>query len=94
VLPKSVLVTKSVGKKNEFRVPILILSSSKKKTIATTAIIDSGAGATFINESLVKKHNITTRPLALPFNIRTVNGSYSTAGQVTHYCILMVRVDQ
>jgi hypothetical protein len=94
VLPIPVLVSKSVGSKNELRIPISILSSNKKKTVATTAIIDSGAGGTFISDEFVKKHQIKTRPLAAPFNIRTVDGSYSTAGKVSQYCVLMVRVDQ
>ena len=94
VLPIPVLVTKSVGSKNEFRVPISILSASQKKIIATTAVIDSGAGGSFISETLIKKHSISTHRLKEPFNIRTVDGSYSTAGQVTHYCILLIKIDR
>jgi hypothetical protein len=77
VSPMPVLITKSIGKKNEFCVPLTIYSVHRPETIATTAIIDSGAGGSFINWALVRKHRITTHELTKPFHITTADGSHS-----------------
>ncbi|KAG2056061.1 hypothetical protein BDR06DRAFT_866001, partial [Suillus hirtellus] len=35
-----------------------------------------------------------THPLKRPFQITTVDGSPSSAGQVTHYCMLYIRLNK
>src|ERR1700709_44647 len=91
---KSIRVTKTVGKKTEFRVPLTVLATRSSKSIETTAILDSGAGGTFINWMFIRKHNIPTHKLSKPFNIRTADGSHSKDGKVSNYCILGIRIDR
>src|SRR6267154_2446709 len=88
-----ILVTTTVGKSNEFRVPITLFGTNSGKIITTTTIIDSGAGGSFINWMFVRKHRLTTHKLSKPFHIRTVDGSNSKDGRVTDYCVLAVQID-
>src|SRR6267154_3150725 len=88
-----ILVTSTVGKLNEFRVPITLFGTKSGKIITTTTIIDSGAGGSFINWMFVRKHWLTTQKLSKPFHIRTVDGSNSKDGHVTDYCVLTVQID-
>jgi hypothetical protein len=88
------LYTKTVGWKNEFCVPITIFSVLSKKTIEATAIIDSGAGGTFIDADFVRRNRIRTHQLSRPFHITTVDGSHLKARQVNQYCMLYVRIDK
>jgi hypothetical protein len=59
-----------------------------------TAVIDSGASGTFISESFVKEHKITTHKLKEPFRVNNTNGTNSGKGSITHYCILTIKIDQ
>jgi hypothetical protein len=63
------------------------------KSLQTTAIIDSGAGGTFISWMFVRKHKITTHKLSKPFHIRTADGSHSKDGKVTDFCMLIIKID-
>jgi len=95
VSPSPVLVTKAVGKKNELRVPVTLFSLKQVgKSLQTTAIVDSGAGGTFISWMFVRKHRITTHKLSKPFHIRTADGSHSKDGKVTDYCTLVIKIDK
>jgi hypothetical protein len=93
VSPIPVLVTKAVESPLEFKVPITICSRTRQN-VATTALIDSGSAGTFIDEQFVQRHGILRRKLTTPLTLRTVDGSTSKAGTVTHYCVLMIRIDQ
>jgi hypothetical protein len=72
----------------------MLLSYQCAETIATTAVIDSGATASYVSWRLIWEHRISTHKLSKPFNLRTVNGSHSKDGQVTDYCILFIKIDQ
>src|SRR5882757_1826949 len=91
--PIPVLVMKAVESPLEFKIPISIRSRSCK-TIETQALLDCGSGATFIDKNFVLKHGITQKKLPSLLNLRTVDGSPSKAGSVTHYCLLYVKIDQ
>src|SRR5882757_8301555 len=91
--PIPVLVTKAVESPLEFKIPISIRSCSRK-TVETQALLDCRSGATFIDKEFVLKHGITQKKLPSPLNLRTVDGSPSKAGSVTHYCLLYVKIDQ
>jgi hypothetical protein len=94
VSPRPVLVTKAVGKNNELRVPVTLFSTKQAgKSLQTTAIVDSGAGGTFISWMFVRKHKITTHKLSKPFHIRTADGSHSKDGKVTDFCMLIIKID-
>ncbi|KAG2339964.1 hypothetical protein BDR05DRAFT_890766, partial [Suillus weaverae] len=57
-------------------------------------IINSGAGGSFINAGFYQKNCILLHELKKPFHITTANGSHSTAGKITHYCTLYIRLDK
>ncbi|KIK32231.1 hypothetical protein CY34DRAFT_101957, partial [Suillus luteus UH-Slu-Lm8-n1] len=75
-------------------IPITLISSTRPKTIKTTAVVDSGASGTFISEDFIKEHKIKTHRLKDPFHVRNTDRTNSGKGRITHYCTLMVKVDQ
>jgi hypothetical protein len=90
----SVHVINSVGfRDKECHIPITLLSCKHMKTIATTAIIDTGAAATFISEKFIDKHNIPSHPLSKPFPIRMADGKCPVK-HISQYCILGIQVDR
>src|SRR6267154_6730751 len=88
-----VCTVKNVGKTKELRVPATIFSSvHPNKSLHTTAVVDTGAGATFIHWMFVRKHGIKTHKLEKPFSIRTADGKTSEK-KCTHYCHLAIKID-
>src|SRR6267154_5794000 len=88
-----VRTVKNVGKTKELRVPATIFSSvHPNKSLHTTAVVDTGAGATFIHWMFVRKHGIKTHKLEKPFSIRTADGKTSEK-KCTHYCHLAMKID-
>jgi len=84
---------KNVGKTKELRVPATIISSvHPDKSLHTTAIVDTGAGATFIHWMFVRKHGIKSHKLEKPFSIQTADGKTSEK-KFTHYCHLAMKID-
>jgi hypothetical protein len=82
----------NVGKKNELRVPITLCSASRKKTVTASAVIDSGAAGTFIDEGFIKRMGMTSHKLSKPFPIRMADGKVSQT--ISRYCNILVQVDQ
>ena len=76
----------------ELRVPITFFSNYREKTVTTNAVIDSGACATFMAASFVKKHDIRTHKLSKPFPIRMADGKISQT--VSEYCTVNCRIDE
>jgi hypothetical protein len=76
------------------RIPITLISSVRPKTVETTAVVDSGASGTFISEDFIKEHGIKTHRLKKPFRVWNADGTNSGKGRITHYCTIMVKVDQ
>src|SRR5882757_4604774 len=87
-----VRVAKLGGTRKEMRVPITLLPTALEKTIATTALLDTGAMATYISLRFAQQHNIPTYPLTKPFNTRVANGTI--AYKVTDFCLLYVQMDR
>ena len=87
-----VRVAKLGGTRKEMRVPITLLPTAREKTIATTALLDTGAMATYISLRFAQQHNIPTYPLTKPFNTRVANGTI--AYKVTDFCLLYVQMDR
>jgi hypothetical protein len=58
-------------------IPITLISKTRLKTVETTAVINSGASGTFISESFVKEHGITTHHLKEPFQVNNADGTNS-----------------
>jgi hypothetical protein len=82
----------NVGKKNELHVPITLCSTSCKKTVTASAVIDSGAAGTCINEGFIKRMAMTSHKLSKPFPIRMADGKVSQA--ISCYCNILVWIDQ
>ena len=55
------------------------------RTIETSALIDSGAGGTFIDKSFALKHGITLSPLAKPMPVYNVDGTCNKLGSIKEY---------
>src|SRR5229473_2312087 len=87
-----VCTAKLVGLRREMRVPITLLPTAHTKTIATTAVLDTGAVASFINLRFTENNNIPSYPLMKPFNVRVANGKIGY--RVTDYCLLYVQIDR
>ena len=62
------------------RIPVTI-----DRTIETSALIDSGAGGTFIDKSFALRHGITLSPLAKPIPVYNVDGTRNKLGSIKEY---------
>ena len=50
--------------------------------VQVEALIDSGATTTFINQSVVDKHNLVTYKLASPLTVVNADGTSNQHGQI------------
>ena len=55
------------------------------RTIETSALIDSGAGGTFIDKTFAHKHGIHLTPLDRPIPVYNVDGTQNKLGSITEY---------
>ena len=55
------------------------------RTVETPALIDSGAGGTFIDEAFAHTNHIALTPLITPLPVYNVDGTLNKLGKITHY---------
>jgi hypothetical protein len=72
------------------RVPILV--QGKKEIVETKALIDSGAGGTFVSQEFIQKHKIPTTKLQDPIRVYNVDGTKNKEGMITERIILPVEI--
>ncbi|KAI0702103.1 hypothetical protein C8Q76DRAFT_599418, partial [Earliella scabrosa] len=53
------------------------------KVVGIKALFDSGADVTIINQQIVDKYQLPTKPLPKPIRFRNTDGSTNTIGTVT-----------
>ena len=70
---------------NSFDIPITLraYSDNDKKITETTAIIDSGAQGSFIDEEFVRLHRLPTANIPFPIEPRNADGTVNTKGMIT-----------
>ena len=76
--------------RNSMRVPILV--KGKKEIVETKALIDSGAGGTFISQEFIQKHKIPTTKIKNPIRVYNVDGTRNKEGMITERVILQVEI--
>lgn len=64
------------------------------ENIKTKALIDSGAGGTFINKKFVQKHQIEQIPLLQPIKVFNVDGTPNKVGKITHCALIPVQIGE
>ncbi len=80
----SVLVAQVLNK--TISVPISLHELQKdNKTINLEALLDSGAGELFIDETFAKQNNFTLHELPEPLNAYNVDGTLNKKGTITSY---------
>jgi hypothetical protein len=89
----TIQLVQAIGERKELCIPMTLISKTRLKIIKTTAVINSRAAGTFISEDFIKLHKIQTHCLSKPFKVTTADRSLSKSGPITHYCILMVKID-
>ena len=57
---------------------------SPKKTVATAALLDSGAGGVFLDADFARKHNFPLHQIDTPMAVFNVDGTRNTKGTITH----------
>lgn len=55
------------------------------RNIATSALLDSGAGDVFIDNAFARKHGFQLKPLLCPIPVFNVDHTPNKDGQITHY---------
>ena len=80
----SVLVARVSNK--TISVPISLRELQKdNKTVDLEALLDSGAGGLFIDETFAKQNDFTLHKLPEPLNAYNVNGTLNKKGTITSY---------
>ena len=64
------------------RIPVSI--TCKDRTVETNALIDSGAGGLFIDESFARKSKLPLLPIPHPIPVFNVDGTPNINGTITH----------
>jgi len=75
----TIIENSSRNKRRSFEVSLTLWVSGKK--VLATALVDSGATTTFINESLVKKQNLLTHPID-PITVINADGTTNQSGSI------------
>jgi len=65
---------------------------SPQKTVATTALIDSGAGGVFLDTNFAQTHKLPLHRIKEPLAVFNVDGTRNTQGTITHATTLNLRI--
>jgi len=60
------------------------------KIVETKALIDSGAGGTFMDQNFARKHRLPLEKLEEPLVVFNVDGTQNKRGTITHFTELDV----
>ena len=71
-------------KYDSLSIPILI-KKSESETVETLALIDSGAGGTFINQNYAKGIRLVPQKLEKPIIAQNVDGTENKKGKITSF---------
>jgi predicted aspartyl protease len=71
----------------------IAVAESEKETVKTKALLDCGAGGTFIDQQFVKNHGLTTSSTRKPILVRNVDGTLNKNGTITRSTILDLKVN-
>ena len=79
---------------NENAIHIPFECHTNNRTAEGVALIDSGATHNFMDRRMVKRLQVGTKELAIPRNIRNVDGTNNKDGTLTRYTDLQVTVNK
>ena len=65
-------------------IPISLLGKNTEKIVDTRALIDSGAGGTFIDQNFAKRLNLPMKKLETPLIARNVDGTLNKRGTIRY----------
>lgn len=68
-------------------------AGQNQQNVDTTALIDSGAGGSFIDQAYAKKIGVTFRPLSRPITAINVDGTKNKRGVITHYVKTPIKIN-
>jgi predicted aspartyl protease len=66
--------------KNSFILPVTLWVYGKK--VSDNALVDSGATSTFLNQKVVRKNNLITKLLAIPYAVINVDSTSNKSGSI------------
>jgi hypothetical protein len=66
--------------KNSFILPVTLWVYSKK--VSVNVLVDSGATSTFLNQKVVRKHNLITKLLATPYAVINADSISNKSGSI------------
>ena len=77
-----------------FSFPLLVSGEGKNvdKRFETTALIDSGAGGTFLDKRFALENKIALTPLDKPIKVFNVDGTKNKAGTIEHCIWLKIQI--
>jgi len=65
-----------------------------KKTVETKALVNSGAGGTFINQNFARTKGFRLQNLEHPITVYNVNGTLNKRGTIVHFIEPMSRLEK
>jgi hypothetical protein len=81
-----------ITRRRALNIPILF--TNKDRTVASEALIDSGATENFMDKRAVKWLGIGRICLGQTKKVRNVDGTLNQAGEIMHFCILKTKLRQ
>jgi gag-polyprotein putative aspartyl protease len=80
---------------NKQSMPLLIqmAGSDRRKVIKTEALLDSGAGGTFMNQDFAEKNGLELLPLEQPILAKNVDGTPNKKGTISHFARTRLQIN-
>jgi Aspartyl protease len=71
--------------KQSMCLPVQVARSERRKVIKTEALLDSGAGGTFMNQDFAERNGLKPLPLKQPILAQNVDGTPNKKGMISHF---------
>jgi hypothetical protein len=71
--------------KQSMHLLIQVAGSDRRKVIETEALLNSGAGGTFMNQDFAERNGLELLPLEWPILAKNVDGTLNKKGMISHF---------
>jgi len=88
----SVTLAKISNKTMHLPISILCDRGKGKKTVETKALVDSGAGGTFINQNFARAKGFHLQKLEHPITVYNVDGTLNKQGTIVHFVEANIKI--
>jgi gag-polyprotein putative aspartyl protease len=79
--------------KQSMHLPIQVAGSDRRKVIETEALLDSGAGGTFMNQDFAERNKLELLPIEQPILVKNVDGMPNNKGMISQFARTRLQIN-